>query len=270
MISPDIYQSQGRENGKINPFGLWYVPDRRLRLKSFSNKALEIDELVSRGGTSRASGPAEEDLFVAMHTCAYQAGRNPRSRRIPMTDRLTWARRWQRIREHIVQGNLGLVYSMIGRFSGKRLDEDDVLSDAMLSLTRAVDRFNPWRGYRFSTYACNVIARAIMRRGRRESNYRRLFPVQNDAGLEQPTEPLDESAGLYLERLQRALESNLGELTELETEILSQRFLNGQERKLTFQEIGRTVGLSKERVRQIQNIALGKLRDVLTADAMLQ
>ncbi len=270
MISPGIYQSRSQESGGIDPFGLWYVPDRRLRLKSFADKALQIDRALSQGNATRTSGPAEEDLFVAMHTCAYLAGRNPRSRRIPMSERLDWARRWQRIREHIVQGNLGLVYSMIGRFSSKQLDEDDVLSDAMLSLTRAVDRFNPWRGYRFSTYACNVIARAIMRRGRRESNYRRLFPVQNDVSLEQPTDPPDDSAELYLERLRRALDSNLGELTALESEILSRRFLNGQERKLTFQEIGRTVGLSKERVRQIQNIALGKLRDVLTADAMLQ
>jgi len=270
MISPDMYQSRGRGSGKIDPFGLWYVSDRRLRLKSFADKALEIDRLVSRGGAPGASGPAEQELFVAMHTCAYLAGRNPRSRRIPMADRLAWARRWQRIREHIVQRNLGLVYSMIGRFGSKRLDEDDVLSDAMLSLTRAVDRFNPWRGYRFSTYACNVIARAIMRRGRRETSYRRLFPVQNDVTLEQPVEPPDEHEGLYLERLQRVLDGNLGELTDLESEILSRRFLHGRQRKLTFQEIGRAVGLSKERVRQIQNIALGKLRDVLAADAVLQ
>ena len=68
----------------------------------------------------------------------------------------------------------------------------------------------------------------------------------------------------------RVLDENLGELTDLETSILSKRFTSERQERLTFQEIGRSVGLSKERVRQIQNVALGKLRDVLQTDPVLQ
>jgi RNA polymerase primary sigma factor len=159
---------------------------------------------------------------------------------------------------------------MIGRFGSRQLDEDDMLSEAMYALTRAVDRFNPWRGFKFSTYACNVIARAIMRRGKQESNYRRLFPVQHDVLFEGSSGTPDAGRELYVERLHGVLEQNLGELTDLETTILSHRFLGDRESRLTFQEIGEEVGLSKERVRQIQNVALNKLRVVLDSDPVLQ
>jgi RNA polymerase primary sigma factor len=159
---------------------------------------------------------------------------------------------------------------MIARFGSRNVDEDDMLSDALFALARAVDRFNPWRGYRFSTYACNVIARALMRRGKQESSYRKRFPVQHDVSFERPDRAPDDQTDLYVERLHRALEQNLGELTELESRILSQRFPAQREDRLTFQEIGDAIGLSKERVRQIQNIALGKLRGALDEDPALQ
>ena len=73
-----------------------------------------------------------------------------------------------------------------------------------------------------------------------------------------------------MERLHRVLDRNLGELTDLESRILSKRFPADRAPRLTFQQIGDTVGLSKERVRQIQNIALSKLREVLAEDPVLQ
>ena len=52
--------------------------------------------------------------------------------------------------------------------------------------------------------------------------------------------------------------------------IIAKRFLRSAGESLTFQEIGNDVGLSKERVRQLQNIALGKLRATLEADPVLR
>jgi RNA polymerase sigma factor (sigma-70 family) len=110
-----------------------------------------------------------------------------------------------------------------------------------------------------------------MRRGKRESNYRRLFPVQHDASFEQADKSSDEvDSALYVERLRWVLDRNLGALTEMESHILAQRFPASRGSRLTFQEIGNSVGLSKERVRQIQNVALDKLREVLTGDPVLQ
>ncbi len=256
--------SRGRKSSKPTRL-LWYAADRRITTKPAAQQALQVYKWIIHG-TGLAESPNEELLFVTMHTCAYRAGRRDSTPK----ERRDWTRRWETVREHIVEHNLGLVYSMIGRFSTRRSDEDDLLSDAMLALTRAADRFNPWRGYRFSTYACNVIARALMRRGKRESNYRKLFPVQHDVSFERPTSIADSDSELYVERLRWALDNNLGALTEMESRILAQRFPEARDGKLTFQEIGNSVGLSKERVRQIQNVALDKLREVLSGDPILQ
>lgn len=252
----------------LDPELLWFVPDPKLRTKAAGEDAIRTAEWILSG--REESEPSEQELFVALHTCAHRARRRQGKRPIPRRERLEWTRRWQRIREYIVERNMGLVYSMIARFGSRNLDEDDMLSDALFALARAVDRFNPWRGYRFSTYACNVIARALMRRGKQESHYRKRFPVQHDVSFERPDRSPDDQTELYVERLHRALQQNLGELTDLESRILAQRFPAQREDRLTFQEIGDTIGLSKERVRQIQNIALGKLREVLTEDPALQ
>ena len=253
----------------VDPEQLWYVPDPRIRTKAAAEEAKRIASwIVSR---NEAEGePDEQALFQALHISAYRAARQSRTREIPRQERLEWTQRWQTIREYIVERNLGLVYSMISRFTSSNIDEDDLLSYAMFGLTRAVDRFDPWRGFKFSTYACNVIARALMRRGRQETNYRRLFPVQHDVTFERPEAMPDLKTELYVERLHRVLNENLGELTDLESKILSQRFPREDGSRLTFKEIGDAIGLSKERVRQIQNIALNKLRDVLAEDPVLQ
>ncbi|MGQ9649120.1 MAG: sigma-70 family RNA polymerase sigma factor [Phycisphaerae bacterium] len=245
---------------------LWCAPDPRIRSKSAVRDALAVVDFI-RTGTGMLEKPKDKQLFVAMHTCAYMANKALRD---GSCEYAVWAERWFAIREYIVQQNLGLAYSMMSRFNTHLIDEDDLLSDAMLGLTRAVDRFNPWRGYRFSTYACNVIVRALMRRGKRERNRRRLFPVQYEVSLEQPDSLPDTERELYVERLGQVLQNNLGQLTDLETRVLAQRFRGEYHDRLTFQEIGETVGLSKERVRQIQNIAIRKLRQALAADPVLQ
>jgi RNA polymerase sigma factor (sigma-70 family) len=259
----------GRFRAAIEPEQLWYVADARIRTKAAADSAIELARWIEtrREGDSE---PGEQALFSGMHTCAYHAARRRRARPITQSERDAWSQRWQIIREYIVERNLGLVYSMISRFTSSNVDEDDLLSDALFGLTRAVDRFDPWRGFKFSTYACNVIARALMRRGRQESNYRRLFPVQHDISFERPDSTPDSQTELYVERLHRALHDNLGALTDLESSILSQRFPTERGERLTFKEIGDAIGLSKERVRQIQNIALNKLREVLSEDPVLK
>ena len=253
----------------VDPRSLWYAPHPKIRTKAAADKARMIAEGIEHAYT--ADFEAEEhELFVALHTCAFRASRPAKLRPIADARRRQWADGWEIIRSYIVRQNLGLVYSMMGRFGSRQLDEDDLLSEAMYALARAVDRFNPWRGYKFSTYACNVIARAIMRRGKQEGNYRRLFPVQYDTTLEKISELPDASTELYSERLNRILDRNLGDLSELETTILEHRFPAERIKRKTFQQIGDSVGLSKERVRQIQNIALDKLREALETDPLLQ
>jgi len=246
-----------------------YVPEGWKPDRQDCRQALAICQWIrTRSGLDEE--PGEKELFVAMHTCAYRAGVRTRGSAGSEQERSEWRERWQQIRGHIVQRNLGLVYTLIGRLGSGVLDEDDRQSDAMYALTRAVDRFNPWKGYKFSTYACNVIARFVMRHNKKESRYRRTFPVNNDVSMERPVRQTESGTALYVERLQRVLQHNTGALSELEYRILDHRFPPAVEQRLTFSEIGRVVGLSKERVRQIQNTALLKLRRALSEDQVLQ
>ena len=110
----------------------------------------------------------------------------------------------------------------------------------------------------------------MVRSSKSASNYRRLFPAQFDVTFERPYRP-ESREELYVERLKRAITGNLGNLTEIESTVLSRRFPPDRDlRRETLQQVGRAVGLSKERVRQIQNEALAKIRLVLEADPALQ
>lgn len=248
---------------------IWYAPSSRIRTPAAAAHARRVVRSIRDGSASDGTW-TEQDLFRAMHSCAYRATAR-RARKAASAETLVrWARRWAAVRDFIVETNLPLVYAMIGRFDTRGLDHDDVLSEAMFGLAQAVERFDPWRGFRFSTYACHAIHRAMIRSSKGSDRYRRLFPVQHDVTFERPdSEP--STTGLFVERLQRALDGNLGQLTKLESRILDKRFPTDiDRRRLTLQQVGEAVGLSKERVRQIQNQALTKLRSVLEADPALQ
>lgn len=248
---------------------LWYVSDRRIRTQAAARGAAQIAEEIT-AACGMETELEERELFTALHTCAFRVARQPNQEPIGTLEGTLWGHRWQIIRDHIAEKNLGLVHVMSRRFRAGALDEDDLLSEAMCALGRAITRFNPWKGFRFSTYACNVITRALSRRSKGEARYRNLFPVQHDATYETPTPPADFRKELCMERLQQALDRNLGELTDVEATVISYRFSGDRASARTFEEIGRLIGLSKERVRQIQNTALKKLREVLEWDSVLR
>jgi RNA polymerase primary sigma factor len=259
-----------RHSSKRSKQRLWYVSDRRIRTATAAKQARRIAQRINNGSDSDGEWD-ESQLFLAMHTCAYRACGHPKLEKIPPEERPEWHERWRCIREYIVSHNLGLAYSTMNRFQFKNVDSDDVLSEALFGLTRAVDRFNPFKGYRFSTYACNVIVRSLVRRLRQSKRYHQMFPVQHDVSMERPTGMPDSQTELMVERLHRAMSDDLGTLTNLESLILAKRFpADQQQPRTTFAAIGRSVGLSKERVRQIQNIALAKLRRQLDEDPVLQ
>lgn len=179
----------------------------------------------------------------------------------------------QRFRDEIASANLGLVYDLYKKSRIVNADGDELLSEGMMALTRAIDTFNPWRGFRFSTYACNAIQRAFYRCGLREAKRRRHEPLNFEAEFEK-SDWLDtlrsEESVLYAERLARIIEEGRAELTAIERDVLTRRFpLDGSTERRTLADIGRQMNLSKERVRQIQNSALSKLREALELDPVL-
>lgn len=247
----------------------WYAPDRRIRTTSASRRATETVRRI-RAGADLDDALDDHTLFVALHTCAYQMHRLWRTRQATPSRIRCWEHRWRLIRDHLIHQHLGLAFSMQARFHHGDHDRDELNSETMFALLRAVDRFNPWKGYRFSTYACNVIARALVNFCRRSAEARRRQHIPHQEWLDSGEPLVTESTDLYLERLRHTLRHNLGSLTEMEFRVLAQRFDPTRAHLATFREIAETIGLSKERVRQVQNRALRKLREAFNHDAMLK
>ena len=247
---------------------IWYPSDARLRTSAAAKRAAAIAEISSRT-TVMDDAWDELAVFKALHTCAYRAVRRPRSHRVDPAEQTLWLLRRGAIRSSLVENNRGLVYLGVSRFRSTYLERDDLCSEGLFALLRAVDWFNPWRGVRFSTYAYNAITRALARLSRRAVRHRRLFPITYDAPGEKPMRD-DRWGDLYVDRLRRTLHDNVGELTDRELEIIDHRYPLDERPHLTLEQVGNVCGLSKERVRQIQNRALRKLRDVLETDPVLQ
>jgi RNA polymerase primary sigma factor len=255
---------------------------------SAAPKFVDHDELHGRQAYERLFGPiSEEDRasakeerdlrrFKQMHFCARkmktllkQYGRKCTC----LKEFRRFAQMHQHLRDGIASDNLGLVYDLYKRSRIVNVDGDELLSEGMMALTRAINTFDPWRGFRFSTYACNAIVRAFYRCGLKESRRRQHEPLNFESELERSdwadTQRSEESH-LYVERLSRILDDDKAELTPIEKDVLARRFpFDGRVERLTLSDIGKRMNLSKERVRQIQNSALGKLRTALDADALL-
>jgi len=229
-------------------------------------------------------------------------------------------------RRKMIESNLRLVVKVARRYYNRGMEFSDLIEEGNLGLLRAVEKFDPERGFRFSTYATwwirQTIERAIMNQTRsirlpihvlRELNMylskaREIMKTQNhEASYQEIAEALDKSLddvknmmelnehmvsldaqmpgeyssgkslvdtlpdknatdpadALADEHLQNSLEICLQQLNEKQREVLSRRFgLGGYDRQ-TLEEVGAAVGLTRERVRQIQMTALKTLREIL-------
>lgn len=180
---------------------------------------------------------------------------------------LYWNDHAMQLRDRIVEFNLALVLAMAKHVASAQLDFSDLMSEGNMALLRAVDKFDIGRNFKFSTYACRAILKGYSRMSVKRSRMRGLFPASFDPELEMPADdPMQQHRELteYTSELRRALESKDLSLTPLERRVIDIRFPMEDDRSNnppTLQEVGRMVGYSKERVRQIQQQALDKLRE---------
>lgn len=184
---------------------------------------------------------------------------------------LSWHRRAERIREQIAETNLALVLAMAKRTRMSEVDFADLVSEGNMALLRAVDKFDAGRGYKFSTYACRAILKAFSRQGMKLSKYRQRFPTDFDPKLERSNFLEVKRADFEkdaADEVRRIVMENRAELTDVERTVIEHRFgleSGENEKPMTLEQVGQIIGVTKERVRQIQNKAMEKIKLELEA-----
>lgn len=227
-------------------------------------------------------------------------------------------------RDHMIKANLRLVVKIAKDYANYGLPLSDLISEGNIGLMTAVDRYDPEKGAKLSSYASwwikQSVKRALANQGKtirlpihaveKIARVRRITAIMTEAlGREPTNDELSEETGIPLKKLamirqaaqrptsldaplnegeqtsfgdvigddsaldplETLTSSNLhaqlgdllGLLDERETHIINSRFgLNGK-KPMNLEEVGREFGVTRERIRQLQNKALEKMRYAL-------
>jgi len=178
-------------------------------------------------------------------------------------------------RRRLVSANLRFVVSVARAYRGRGVALADLVNEGNLGLVRAADRFDPERGVRFVSYAHfwvrRAMTQAIARQGERRSPH---SPAPRRVSLDEPVlggsctlaEVLadegapETDAGVVREGLRGALEASLTDLPRREGDVLRGYFGLAGVGARTLAELASDLGVTRERVRQLKERGLARLR----------
>ena len=187
---------------------------------------------------------------------------------------LAWGYRILNARSVIVRVNMPLVLAMAKRTRLSNIDFNEMISEGNMALLRSVEKFDCSRGFKFSTYSCRAILKSFSRVAMRASRYRGTFPIEFDPAMERSDyiekcrEDVEQDC---VDEVKEIIINNLAGLSDVECTVIKERFAlveqhpqvgMGSSAK-TLEQVGNIIGVTKERVRQIQNNALKKIRVAL-------
>jgi len=166
-------------------------------------------------------------------------------------------------KNEIARANLRLVVSIAKRHVTPDQNFFELVSDGNVSLLRAIEKFDYARGNKFSTYGSWAIMKNFARTIPGEFKHRDRFRTSQDelfaATAEHRGDPLFEEGAQSTREAQ--VERILRRLDEREQKIIIGRFgLERGHEPQTLKEVGASLGVTKERIRQIEARALSKLR----------
>ena len=189
----------------------------------------------------------------------------------------------------LVEANLRFVVSIANQYKGRGLQMEDIVSEGNLGLMKAAAKFDASRGTRFVNYAVVHVRQQIERAIEQQAGlYKVPKDLRDDAAARQQSWPLSVDAPLghrtnmsllsvlinkdapladehvYSENIEEAIEHALTTLDERENKVVNAFFGINQEHE-TMAEIAEDMDLKRERVRQIRDKAVRKLRKAYKA-----
>ncbi|MEL6896713.1 MAG: sigma-70 family RNA polymerase sigma factor, partial [Planctomycetota bacterium] len=213
--------------------------------------------------------PQDQILFRRMNFLKHQAEMHrqlllrdrPSRVRLHLIEELVVLSDWHR--DRLVEANMRLVFSIVKKFVNPNNVFDDLLSDGIVALMRAVEKFDYDRGFRFSTYATQVVRRNAYRTVvENQQERQKMVGGIQEMGIdvsEEIREPNMSESRWH--ELRSRLTVMLGDLDRREKLIIRARFSLGSHRRVhTLQSLANRLGVSKERVRQLEKRAMEKLR----------
>lgn len=173
-------------------------------------------------------------------------------------------------RDALITGNMGYVVTLARQYRSELLSTDDLISEGSIGLMKAADKFDPSRGKPFVTFAAPFIRKSIEDAISRitgevpvmstdeslpigSNNNFTLLNVLEDTGAPKTDAILEQNS------LSDEMATAISTLNEREQAVI-RRYFGIESQRMTMAEIGEELGLKRERVRQIRDKAVRKLK----------